>query len=45
MSRAVAILLLGRQDPETLLSRADWNTIFLLTSFYIIVVGWNEVRF
>jgi Na+/H+ antiporter NhaD/arsenite permease-like protein len=36
---AVAMLVLGGQEPESIYSDIDWGTIFFLLSFYIIVGG------
>jgi Na+/H+ antiporter NhaD/arsenite permease-like protein len=36
---AIAILVLGGQEPESIFSGVDWGTIFFLTSFYIVVGG------
>jgi Na+/H+ antiporter NhaD/arsenite permease-like protein len=36
---AVAMLVLGGQEPESIFSGVDWGTIFFLTSFYIVVGG------
>jgi Na+/H+ antiporter NhaD/arsenite permease-like protein len=36
---AVAMLVLGGQEPESIFSGVDWGTIFFLTSFYVVVGG------
>jgi Na+/H+ antiporter NhaD/arsenite permease-like protein len=36
---AIAMLILGGQEPESVFAGIDWGTIFFLTSFYIIVGG------
>lgn len=39
ISGAIAMLILGGQEPESIFSDVDWGTIFFLTSFYVIVGG------
>jgi Na+/H+ antiporter NhaD/arsenite permease-like protein len=39
ISGAIAMLILGGQEPEAIFSDVDWGTIFFLTSFYVIVGG------
>jgi Na+/H+ antiporter NhaD/arsenite permease-like protein len=39
---AIAMLVLGGQEPESIFSGVDWGTIFFLTSFYVIVGGLTE---
>jgi Na+/H+ antiporter NhaD/arsenite permease-like protein len=36
---AIAMLVLGGQEPESIFAGIDWGTIFFLTSFYIVVGG------
>jgi Na+/H+ antiporter NhaD/arsenite permease-like protein len=36
---AIAMLILGEQEPESIFSEIDWGTIFFLTTFYIVVGG------
>ena len=36
---AIAMLVLGSQEPESIYSEIDWGTIFFLISFYIIIGG------
>ena len=36
---AIAMLVLGGQEPESIYSEVDWGTVFFLISFYIIVGG------
>ncbi len=36
---AIAMLILGGQEPESVFAGIDWGTIFFLTSFYIVVGG------
>lgn len=36
---AIAMLVLGGQEPESIFSGVDWGTIFFLTSFYVVVGG------
>jgi Na+/H+ antiporter NhaD/arsenite permease-like protein len=39
MGGAIAMLVLGGQEPESIFSGVDWGTIFFLASFYVIVGG------
>jgi Na+/H+ antiporter NhaD/arsenite permease-like protein len=39
ISGAIAMLILGGQEPEAIFSDVDWGTIFFLISFYVIVGG------
>lgn len=39
ISGAIAMLILGGQEPESIFSDVDWGTIFFLISFYVIVGG------
>jgi Na+/H+ antiporter NhaD/arsenite permease-like protein len=39
MAGAVAMLILGGHEPESVFAGIDWGTIFFLTSFYIVVGG------
>jgi Na+/H+ antiporter NhaD/arsenite permease-like protein len=39
MGGAIAMLILGEQEPESIFSEIDWGTIFFLTAFYIVVGG------
>jgi Na+/H+ antiporter NhaD/arsenite permease-like protein len=36
---AIAMLILGGQEPESIFAGIDWGTIFFLASFYIVVGG------
>ena len=36
---AIAMLILGEQEPESIFAGIDWGTIFFLTAFYIVVGG------
>ena len=36
---AIAMLIIGGDEPESVFAGIDWGTIFFLTSFYIIVGG------
>ena len=36
---AIALLILGGQEPESIFAGLDWGTIFFLTSFYVVVGG------
>jgi Na+/H+ antiporter NhaD/arsenite permease-like protein len=36
---AIAMLVLGGQEPESIFSGVDWGTIFFLASFYVVVGG------
>ncbi len=36
---AIAMLVLGGQEPESIYSEVDWGTVFFLISFYIIIGG------
>jgi Na+/H+ antiporter NhaD/arsenite permease-like protein len=36
---AIAMLVLGGQEPESIYSEVDWGTVFFLMSFYIIIGG------
>ena len=36
---AIALLILGGQEPESIFAGLDWGTIFFLTSFYVVVAG------
>ena len=39
MGGAIAILVVGGQDPESIFSGIDWGTVFFLTAFYVVVGG------
>ena len=39
ISGAIAMLVLGGQEPESIYSEIDWGTVFFLMSFYIIIGG------
>jgi Na+/H+ antiporter NhaD/arsenite permease-like protein len=39
ISGAIAMLVLGGQEPESIYSEVDWGTVFFLISFYIIIGG------
>jgi Na+/H+ antiporter NhaD/arsenite permease-like protein len=36
---AIAMLVLGGQEPESIFSELDWGVVFFLGSFYVIVGG------
>jgi Na+/H+ antiporter NhaD/arsenite permease-like protein len=36
---AIAMLVLGGQEPESIFSELDWGAVFFLGSFYVIVGG------
>jgi Na+/H+ antiporter NhaD/arsenite permease-like protein len=42
---AIAMLILGGQEPESVFAGIDWGTIFFLTSFYIVVGGLERSGF
>jgi Na+/H+ antiporter NhaD/arsenite permease-like protein len=39
---AIAMLILGGQEAESIFAGIDWGTIFFLTSFYIVVGGLEQ---
>ena len=39
MGGAIAVLVIGGQEPESIFAGIDWATIFFLASFYIVVGG------
>jgi Na+/H+ antiporter NhaD/arsenite permease-like protein len=39
MGGAIAVLVVGGQEPEAIFSGVDWGTVFFLTSFYVVVGG------
>jgi Na+/H+ antiporter NhaD/arsenite permease-like protein len=36
---AIVMLIVGKQEPESIFASIDWGTIFFLSAFYIVVGG------
>lgn len=39
MGGAIAVLVIGGQEPESIFAGIDWGTVFFLAAFYIVVGG------
>ena len=44
MAGATAILVLSGEEPESVFRDIDWETIFFLVSFYVIIGGMKKAE-